>query len=330
MDIESINMATRTDKSFQESVEEFEFANSKITVCFPGSGFRAQMKGMTYGEMGDVALSMDRVTFDQYYKRLSVIYNKMTNISTGPFKDFEDFLKNFSYADIPMALYGLYVATQPEIQQIQLRCGGDNCHKEFDWKFNTRSVLRLEDCSDTFLKKMEELATAPPTDYDKIRERSSVKTSKFIRLPYSKIIVELGLVSAYEFLYNFIPATDPDTFRAAFGDDPNNIYTQNLLLLSTLRSVRVPLKDGSYVLYDTYKDMLDAIYDISPEEIKIITAISNKLMGEYQSTFAIKNVVCPHCGNETKVVEVTMDDLVFQTYQRLMTTEINVENMQVL
>ena len=103
MDIESINMATRTDKSFQESVEEFEFANSKITVCFPGSGFRAQMKGMTYGEMGDVALSMDRVTFDQYYKRLSVIYNKMTNISTGPFKDFEDFLKNLCYAGIPMA-----------------------------------------------------------------------------------------------------------------------------------------------------------------------------------------------------------------------------------
>ena len=52
------------------------------------------MKGMSYGEYADVALSMENVTFDQYYKRLSVIYNKMTNVSTGKFETFEDFLKN--------------------------------------------------------------------------------------------------------------------------------------------------------------------------------------------------------------------------------------------
>lgn len=329
MDIESINMATRTDKSFQESIEEFEFANSKTTVCFPGSGFRAQMKGMTYGEMGDVALSMDSVTFDQYYKRLSVIYNKMTNISTGPFKDFEDFLKNFSFVDISMALYGLYVATQPEIQQIQLRCGNPDCGKRFDWKFNTRSVLYLEKCSDTFLEKMEEIATAAPSDYDAIRKRAAVNTSKFIKLPYSKIIVEMGAISAYEYLYNLIPIMDPEKFKDAFGDDPNLVYSTNAMLLATVRSVRIPLKDGSYVLYENYKDILDTIYDISPEEIKIISSFTNKILREYQSSFAIRNITCPHCGNETKEVEVSMDELVFQTYQQLMNTEINVENMRI-
>ena len=44
LDIESITMATPTEKSFQETVEEFDFCNSKTTICFPASGFRAQMK----------------------------------------------------------------------------------------------------------------------------------------------------------------------------------------------------------------------------------------------------------------------------------------------
>lgn len=326
MDIESITMA-KTDVSFQEKIHEFELFNSKTTICFPASGFRAQMKGMTYGEMGDVSLSMDSVTFDQYYKRLTIIYNKMTNISVGPFNSFEDFLKGFAYVDIPMALYGLYISTQPEIQQIELRCGSANCNKTFDWSFATRSVLRLENCSTVFLEKMKEITQAPAVEYDQIRKNSAVMKSKYLKLPYSKFIVEMGIISAYDFLYNFIPVLDEKTFRDAFGDDINNVYVNNLLLLTSIRSVRVPDGKGGYILCVGYKDILDAIYNISPEEIKLLASVANKVTGDYQVSFSFQNIKCPHCGNITKDLDVTMDDLVFQTYQRLLNTEINVENI---
>jgi acetone carboxylase gamma subunit len=286
------------------------------------------MKGMTYGEMGDVALSMDSVTVDQYYKRLSIIYNKMCNISTGPFDSFEDFLKGFAYVDIPMALYGLYISTQPEIQQIQLRCGKSSCEKTFNWEFSTRSVLRLEKCSPTFLEKMKEIATSPAIEYDNIRNKSAVLNSKYIELPYSKFVIEMGVISAYEFLYNFIPVLDENTFKQAFGDDLNQIYVNNVLLLTTVRSVRIPNSDGTYTVCEGYKDILDAIYNIRPEEIKLVAAIANKLTSEYQTHFSFGDVVCPHCGNVTHDLDLTMDDLVFQTYQRLLSTEINVENIR--
>jgi hypothetical protein len=131
IDIESI-ISKKSERSFQESINAYQLSNSKTTICFPASGFRAQMKGLTYGEMGDISLSMDSVTFDQYRKRLSIIYNKMINSNVGPFKSFEDFLKGFAYVDIPMALYGLYISTQPEIQSIQLRCGNPDCGKNFN------------------------------------------------------------------------------------------------------------------------------------------------------------------------------------------------------
>ena len=140
IDIAAIK-ARRSEKSFQDNIAQFSSNGSRTTICFPASGFRAQMKGMSYGEYSDVALSMENVTFDQYYKRLSIIYNNMVNISTGPFDSFEDFLKNFAYTDIPLALYGMFVSTEPENQEIGLRCGSDSCGNSFNcWHSRWRCI----------------------------------------------------------------------------------------------------------------------------------------------------------------------------------------------
>lgn len=328
MDIETLTAKTDVASSYQDAINAYNLSNSQTTVCFPASGFRASMKGMTYGELADVSLNMESVTADQYRKRLTVIYNKMTNISTGPFESFDDFLRGFAYVDIPMALYGLYVSTQPEVQQIQLRCGKDTCNKTFDWGFSTRSVLRLEKCSKKFLLKMEELVQAKPEEYQSIRANSAVMKSKFIQLPYSKFVIEMGVISAYEFLNNFIPILDEEKFHQTFGADENGVYLNSVLLLTTVRSVRIPKDDGTYSLCNTYKSILDAIYSIMPEEIKLVQSFANVLTSEYNSAFSFGDVTCPHCGNVTKDLDLTMDDLVFQTYQRLISTEINVENIQ--
>lgn len=326
IDIAAIR-AKRSQKSFQDSIKEFNTQGSRTTICFPASGFRAQMKGLTYGEYADISLSMENVTFDQYYKRLSIIYNKMTNISTGPFENFEDFLKHFAYTDIPLAIYGMFIATEQENQQIGLRCGSDACKKSFDWQYSTRSILRLDRCADTFLKKMQEIATSPAMEYDNIKANSAVENSKVIELPESKFAVEMGIASAYDFLYNFIPLMDEDTFKEAFGQDLNEIYMNNVLLLTTVRSVYVP-NGNEYIECVGYKDILDAIYNISPTEIQILAAYASKIQGEYEVTFSFENVQCPHCKNITKHLDITVDDLVFQTYQRLMSTEIDLSQIQ--
>lgn len=326
VDIAAIR-AKRSTKSFQDTIKEFNLQGSRTTICFPASGFRAQMKGLTYGEYADISLSMENVTFDQYYKRLTIIYNKMTNISTGPFKDFEDFLKKFAYTDIPLAIYGMFIATENENQEIALRCGNESCKRTFDWHYSTRSLLRLDRCADTFLKKMQEIATSPAIEYDNIKANSAVENSKVIELPESGFAVEMGIASAYDFLYNFIPLMNEDTFKEAFGDDLNEIYMNNVLLLTTVRSVYVPNGD-EYIECVGYKDILDAIYNISPSEIQILAAYAAKIQGEYEVTFAFENVSCPHCKNITKHLDITIDDLVFQTYQRLMSTEVDLSQIQ--
>lgn len=331
-EVKVLDLATikskRSDKSFQDVIKKYDVRGSRTTICFPASGFKAQMKGLTYGEYADVALSMENVTFDQYYKRLSIIYNKMINISTGPFKDFEDFLKHFAYTDIPLAVYAMFVSTEAEEQEIALHCGNEDCDKTFNWTYNTRSILRLERCADNFLAKMQELASASAMDYDKIRSNSAVENSKVIELPDSKFVVEMGIASAYDFLYNFIPLMNEKTFKEAFGDDLNQVYMDNVLLLTTVRSVYIPNEDGTYIECTGYKDILDALYNISPTEIQILAAYTGKLQSKYEVTFSFGNVTCPHCKNVTKNLDINVDDLVFQTYQRLMSTEIDLSKFQ--
>ena len=305
--------AKRSTVSFQDHIKEFNINGSRTTICFPASGFKAQMKGLSYGEYADIALSMENVKFDQYYKRLSIIYNHMTNISRGDFKDFEDFLKHFSYTDISLALYGLYISTEKEIQEIPLKCGNKKCNKTFNWEYNTRNILRLERCADKFLKKMEEVATAKPSDYDKIAENAAVNNSKYVELPDSKVVCEMGVASAYDFLYNFIPLMNEETFKDAFGNDASNVYMNNVLLLTSVRSVDVPDGEGGYIHCTGYKDILDAIYYIGPNDIKYLAAQTAKIQSMWEVTYSLGDTKCPHCGAVTKNLDVSMDDLVFQT-----------------
>lgn len=330
LDIASITTVKPEDDSFRGKIHEYTLSGSKTTVSLPASGFKADFVGLTYGEMGDISLSMDSVTVDKYYKRLAIIFNKMKNISSGPFDSFEEFLKNIAYTDIPLALYGLYVSTFPEVQSISLRCGHRDCQKTFDWNFSTRNVLQLQKSDEVFLEHLQELACADPDEYDDIYKKAPVRNIKYIKLPKCGYIIGLGIASAWEFLYNFIPVLDETTFKNSFGEDLNQVYLNNILLLTTVLSVRVPdpKHPGTYVLCSGYKDILDAIYNINPEEIKLLASISAKIQKEYQVYFSFGNVVCPHCKNVTKDLELTIDDLLFQTYQRLMSTEVDLTNIR--
>lgn len=331
-EVETVDIAMlkqkRSPRSFQEAIHTYSLGGEARTMTFPASGFRAKMKGLTYGEYADLTLSMDNVTFDQYHKRLSVIYNKMESPTCGKFESFDDFLKSFAYTDISVAIYGLYLATEHEEQSMPITCGRQDCRKTFNWDFKTTTLLRLEDCGDTFVKKMKELIVAPPIEYDRIRKESAVLNSKYIKLPDSNFIVELGIASAYDFLYNFIPLMNEDTYHEMFGEDLDEDNMNNILLLTSLRSVWVPDANDTFIECTTAKDILDAIYKISPEDLKIVTAYVAKYQEEYSVSFGIANVECPHCGQKTKLVDVSIDELVFQTYQRLRSIDVDLTTLQ--
>lgn len=351
-EIEEIDLATitvrRPTESYLGKVSEAHISKHAARMIFPGSGYSAEFAAMSYGEMSDIALNLNALTQDRYRKRLTTIYNKLKNPSCGKFESFEEFLKNTAYTDIPLATYALLVASYPEVQKIPLTCtnklkdadGKETdkiCGKSYDWTYQTRSILDLSRADEVFCEKMQELSVAHPSQYKSIYENSPVHKAKRIRLPQSGIIVEMGIISAYEFLNNYVPLTDDDIFHEAFGEDENDAYRLTSSLLLCISGIYVPNRDSvdtngnvAYDEYRGYKDIVDVLMTIAPDEFRILFSLASEFTKRYTAFFHFSDVTCPHCGTKTKSMNVPIDDLLFQVYRQLLGTPVDAKNMQLV
>jgi hypothetical protein len=335
-EVEEVDLATITvkkaEKSFIDTVTEFQTGMSKVPVIFPASRFRAYMTGLSYGEMGDIANNNENITFDQVKKKLTVIYNKMVNPSCGKFENFEDFLRKFAYVDIDLAVYALVVATFPEVDDITLTCNNPTCKKSFNHRYSPRSLIRFESSSEHMLKKMNDVINCSEADFAKLMEESPTQNHKRYRLNQSGYIIEVGIASAYDWLYTMMDNLIGSKFEDEHPDDVNGILQINAALLGLIRTVFVPdpNEPGSYIQYDEFEDMIQALYSIKPEEISILSSILEKYNSGYRVVFELQNIKCPHCGHLTKRIPVDINDLIFFKYQRLMSTSIDVNNVFVV
>ena len=333
-EVEELDLSTITvkkaEKSFLEAVNEFQISSSKVPVVFPASRFKAYMTGLSYGEMGDISLNNENVTFDQLQKKLTVIYNKMVNPSIGEFENFEDFLRKFAYVDIDLAVYGLVVATFPEIDDIPLTCNNEKCKNSFNHKYSPRTLIRFDKANEKFLNAMKDVVECPAAESHKLLEESPARVHKRVKLPFSGFIIEIGIASAYDYLYTIVDNIIGDKFKDNHPDDVNGILQINATLLGLIRAVYVPSGDGSYTMFDNFEDMINALYMVKPEEISILASLLQKYTDSYTVEFELFDITCPHCGTKTTRIPLDINSLVFLKYQRLMSTEIDINNISVL
>lgn len=331
-EVEDVDLATITvkkpEKSFVDSVNEYQLSSTRVPVVFTVSRFRAYMTGLTYGEMSDIVLTNEANNFDKLNKRLSIIYNKMVNPSCGKFDSYDDFLKKFAFADMSLAIYGLVIATFPEVDEIGMNCNNETCKKSFTHKFSPRSLLRFEECGDKFISAMDEIVNCPAGKEKELLETSPCQKHKRVRLPDSKYIIEIGFASAYEYLYNVMDKLDGDQFKENHPDDVNGVMADIVSLLPIVRSVYVPNTDGSYTCYTDANDMIEALYTVKPGEIKLIVQLMRQYVAGYEFGFFLTNVRCPHCGSLSKMVPLdSIENMLFRQYQRLTNTNLDTSNI---
>ena len=332
VEVETVELSSlkmnKPQKSFMESVEEYEAVGSQIPMIFPCSRFRATINGLSNGEMGDIALTVNNTDYESENKKLSIIYNKMKNCSFGQFDNYEDFLENFAYVDVPMAIYALYIATSPEEDHIVLRCGNDDCKKSFNNQFRSRSLLRLDRCTDAFLHNMDIVSDANIKDSKKLFIDAPHRKQKLIKLPNSKWIVSLAYINCREYLDIFANNDSLEKFLKEYPDDKNGVRFLGMQFIHMVRSIATPNADGSYNNYTDTKDIIDAMYYMNTDDFQVLNTVLEKYMNDYTPVFGIEGVKCPHCGTESDFVEVDIKDLVFRAYRRNLSTTVNLKKLE--
>lgn len=332
-EVEEVSLSSirvkKCQKSFIDHVNDYQLSSSRVPIVFPASRFRAEMTGLSYGEMGDISLNTENLTFDQIHKKLSVIYNKMVNPSCGKFENFEDFLRKFAYIDIDLAVYGLIVASFPEVDDIPLTCNNPKCKNGFNHKFSPRTLIKFNKCGNKFLEAMRDIVECKAVDYEKLFEDSPTRTHVRYKLPLSGFIVEVGIASSYDYLYSIVDNVLGDKFNTDHPDDVNGILQLNTTMLSLIRAIYVP--DGDeYIEYTEFEDVIQALYHIKPEEIQILSSLLQKVNDNYSTAYELTDIVCPHCGQKTTRIPIDINSLVFLKYQRLMSTSLDISNITVL
>lgn len=332
VEVENLDLSTikisKPAQSFVETIGKYEYQGVQIPMAFPCSRMRATMMGLSYGEMADIAMAYDNSTYESERKKLTIIYNKMKNITTGPFETFDDFLDGFAYADIDLATYGLYLASCAEKDTIYLRCGKKTCEKGFNAPFISRSLLDMNRCSDVFLRVMKELLEANGEKAKELRKESPIFSQKAIKLPISGWIVKIGMMTCRDWLEGVMRNGEVEQFKQDHPDDVNGILYQNILFFQTVRAIYVPDNRGGYTEYTNYTDILEALYVMNPDDFQMLGSIMNKYTGDYTVHFSVKDVTCPHCKTKTDSVEVSIDNMVFRAYQRRVSTTVNLGKLR--
>lgn len=337
MDVEYDDSGDDFDLGFMGDIENYQLSISKSPMVFPCSGFKAEMLGMSWGQLADVALdisddSEDMMDFDKVYKKCVVIYHNMKNISCGLFKDFNDFLKKFAFVDLPLATYGLLIATQPETDTIGLKCQKVGCETRFNQKYNTRSLIDLDTAGDKYLEMIKKIADATTAqDYVKIANESDVRVVKRLVLPHSRFVVEVGPISMYDYLYKVLKVVKALEVRKADAEAKGEEYDDEestiSFLLQVVRAVNIPKKNGKYTRVTNGLKILHVLNKYcAASDLEILSAIFQSCQSQYNIEFNVKKAICPKCGTVTDKVEVSPDELVFYARQRLITTNITVDN----
>ena len=318
----------KSTRSFAEMISDdtYNTYGVRTSMAFPCSKFKAYLSGMSYGELGDIALSYDNEGYDELHKKLSVIYNKMINPSCGKFKDFDDFLHRFAYVDINLAVYALYIGSTPEEKTITLKCNAEGCGEHFEHKFFTRELIQYQDASQAFLDSMEEIASATPEEAESMNLNASHMVEKMVELPTSKIVIKLSHASCYDFLHKIMNNVADETFAKNHPDDTFGILQSSAIILPVVSGFSVPVGD-EYESFDSFDDILEMCYRLPIEDFHILISMVQKYLNDYTITFGVRNVVCPHCGQKTEFVPIDINQQVFRLYQTQLSTSVNVKNL---
>ena len=318
------------------AISKYQLSVSKVPMTFPASGFKAEMTGLSFGEYSDIALdpgdnSSDYVNYDKMRRRMYIVYTHMVNSSIGDFKTFEEFLDKFAYVDLALAVYGLVIATQPEMDELTFTCK-EGCGKQFTYRYSPRSIIDFNSADVGYLNKMEEINTADPTKRIEIANNSAVRRVNRIVLPQCGWLVDIGMISCGDYLTKMISYVNDvyEKLDTMDDNDPEIIEIgkrlEMLPILHAIRMIAIPGENGAYYKLDTIDGIIDGILSIPPADYNVLSAACGKYVGNYSISFAMKNVECTHCHKKIDRMTITPDELVFLIARQLGNTEISFDN----
>lgn len=321
--------AADDEMPFLQAIDTYQLSTSKTPMTFVGSGFKADMTGLSFGEYSDIGIEPEDdtgedINFETMNERFSIIYNHMINKSCGNFANYSEFLHNFAFIDFEPAVFGLFISTEQEEAELNLSC--PNCGKGFVHKYSPRCSIDFSNSNTYYLERLKEMSELDPKDYLKYALNSPVRRGRKFKLNQSGYIVDARLMNCFDYLYNYIPAKkaifeeereyceeNNIEYRYGYINKPGLEKKNEILdMFISIHSITIPQKNGEPIEFKDFGQMIDIIlHAMPPADMKILRSIYIRYILQFTVSYAIKDIVCPHCGTKTSRLQLSPASMVF-------------------
>lgn len=320
--LETLKIKKDPNKSIDKVLQAKKNVGGTSNIVAIASGYTAVMGKCSLFELANLFIDKANMVETQLSK-WSFIYSKLVNASVK-FKSFDDFIKRTAVVDYSYFIYGILAASYPDDDDIGLNCIDDACpgkitkdksgkeikSRDYQFGYSVRSLIRAERMSPALLERftniidnsyIEETALA-------VHQASPVSSVKRYKLPESGYIIDAGIESVHDFIYNAARTAD------SLQDEK---YRQCLTTSTLIRRLYIPAEDGSYYEFEDKMDIARAIYELPGNgDVKAILKVNNELASDLSMEFGFVNVTCPYCKNVTDFVPVDPDDILFHKYRQ--------------
>ena len=316
-------------------IKPYAPATGDIALTLPISGYRCTVSALNWFEALNLEDVAGKNSADRAIDQWSTIYKHIKNPSIGNFESFEDFLKKTNYLDQEYFMWGLLTATTGDHEEFMNKCSNPKCEKGFLIKYDPHTVAHInkEHLDDDYIKTHE---VAPGDEAMKHFNKVQSKRMRY-ELPESKVIIDIGSPSVYDFINNRLGVLDrlgdQMAKEAQNSGDPNyrspriqlqmtfNLYINCVLIPVTENGVK------KYYKYDKWNDILEALDSLSWGDsgilMKLMQMVAEKLASPID--MYIENITCPHCKKHFDKMYIgnIQNQLLFRASRRLENTEIS-------
>jgi hypothetical protein len=255
-------------------------------------------------------------------EKWSLIFSKLTDVSVGDFKNFDDFISHTAYADYNNFIYTILCNSYPDEDVVTFTCTQPNCRKDFDVKYKNRALLRTSDATPERIAVMEDLFhrsefNSKEDNYKYMMENSIVNSiQRFMVDNTSGILVDIYVPSVKEQCENILPRITEEMLNAA---DPRIV-----VLAHNIRRILMPVNldevesfdELEYEEADTLETCVELMKSFNDEQLQIIEEMIGKMLRPFTITYGLENVTCTNCGHNHGVYTMNLDNLLFQRVQR--------------
>lgn len=342
--VEDMRSATIIENSQRNDIiVPYESGMYNAPLTLPLSGYRCEITPLSFFEYVQMTSTPPSGSqLDQDKRVWSIIYKHITNVSIGPFKDFEDFLKKTKYADQQLLQWGILITSAEDEETATIQCGNPKCRKPHEIKYKPRNIIHINDelAAECDLKTTGTIASGPAAvaHYQKINS-----TVKMYELPDTKYLVEIdSTASAYDFLNVRYPLMEelrkrfhPEDENGDLIDDKYSSDEEYNFLLGHAMFIRAISKkvDGKTYRYTNWEDIEKIITTaLSVHDSGVLMRLINDVgMKTYNPVqFYIEDVTCDKCGRHDDRIMIPdiAQSLLFQLSQRLSSMEISLTEME--